>query len=177
MTTTGSALIRKRINSIDILRGLVIIFMAIDHIRDMFAMTPQMPEDMQPLQAGWFFTRWITHFCAPIFVFLAGTAAFLYGEKIKDKAALSRFLISRGIWLIIIELLIVNISWSLTLPHLAGFVFVQVIWAIGWAMIALAGLIWLPQWLIAAFSIIMIAGHHLLEGVKAESFGSFTWLW
>ncbi|MBK7873856.1 MAG: hypothetical protein IPJ74_25970 [Saprospiraceae bacterium] len=70
-------------------------------------------------------SRWIKHFCAPIFVFLAGTAAFLYGEKIKDKAALSRFLISRGIWLIIIELLIVNISWSLTLPHLAGFVFVQ----------------------------------------------------
>lgn len=177
MITTTSTVVRKRIDSIDILRGLVIIIMAIDHIRDMFAMTPQMPEDMQPLHAGWFFMRWITHFCAPVFVFLAGTAAFLYGAKIKDKRALSRFLLSRGIWLIIIELLIVNQSWSLTLPHLAGFMFVQVIWTIGWAMIILAGLIWLPQWVILIFSIVMIAGHNFLDGIQTETFGQFDWLW
>ncbi len=176
MDTSTPTVVRKRINSLDILRGLVIIFMAIDHIRDMFAVT-QTPEDMQPLQAGFFFTRWITHFCAPVFVYLAGTAAFLYGEKINDKAALSRFLLSRGIWLIIIEVVLINQSWSLSLPIFTGFLFLQVIWAIGWAMIVLAALIWLPQWAIVVFSIALIAGHNLLDGIKPESFGQFDWLW
>jgi uncharacterized membrane protein len=177
METPTAVPVRKRIHSLDILRGLVIVLMAIDHIRDYFAMTPQSPELMDPLQPSWFFTRWITHFCAPVFVFLAGTAAFLYGKKTNDRAALSRFLISRGLWLILIELLVINSSWTLSLPPLVGFVFVQVIWAIGWSMILLAGLIWLPQRLVAIGALVLIAGHNALDGIQPESWGAFDWLW
>ena len=154
---------RKRINSLDILRGLVIILMAIDHTRDMWALETFKPEDMANTTPGYFFTRFITHFCAPVFVFLAGTSTFLYQQKIQDKKALSSFLIKRGLWLIFIEIMIINISWSWTpfWDHW-GF-FLQVIWVIGAAMIAMAGIIWLSDKAIFAIALLMIFGHNLLS--------------
>jgi len=152
------------------------VIMAIDHIRDAWALTPFAPEDMSETTPAWFFTRWITHFCAPVFVFLAGTSAFLYMRKIRDKKELSSFLLSRGVWLIIVELLIMNLLISFEIPF-TSLVFVQVIWVIAISMIAMAGLIWLPNQWILVISLIMIAGHNLLDPIKAASFGSMAWVW
>lgn len=171
------ALERRRIWSLDILRGLVIVLMALDHVRDMWSITPFIPEDLSQSNTAWFFTRWITHFCAPVFVFLAGTAAFLYGQKVDDRGQLSKFLLTRGLWLIVVELLVVNMSWTFQWPWVAGYVFVQVLWVIGWSMIVLAGLIWLPWRAILAFGLVLIAGHNLLDGLTPESFGPLAGLW
>ena len=164
---------RNRIKSIDILRGIVMIIMALDHSRDFFSLATFGPEDLTQASSALFLTRWITHFCAPVFVLLAGTSAFLYGEKVGDKGKLSRFLLTRGFWLIFVELVIVNLVWKFSF----AFIFMQVIWAIGWCMIALAGLIWLPRAAIAAIALVMIFGHNLLDGITATSFGDFGWLW
>ncbi len=171
------ATITRRILSLDVLRGAVIVLMALDHIRDVFALTPQRPELMDRLEPGWFFTRWVTHFCAPVFVFLAGTSAFLYGSKVDNKRDLSRFLFARGLWLIVIEVAVVTPSWTFSLPTTAGFLILQVIWAIGWAMIILAGLIWLPTPLTLMFGLTLAAGHNVLDSVSSDQLGSFGWLW
>lgn len=167
----------ERIWSLDILRGLVIVFMAIDHIRDMWALTPFQPVDIALTTPAWFFTRWITHYCAPIFVFLAGTSAFLYGRKINDKSELAKFLLKRGLWLIFIEVAIINWSWSFVLPTSVGFTFIQVIWAIAVSMIILSGLIWLKDKWIALISLLLIIGHNTLDGIQSTSWGSMDWLW
>ncbi len=164
---------RNRINSIDLLRGLVMIIMALDHSRDFFSLTLFGPEDLTQASGALFMTRWVTHFCAPVFVLLAGTSAFLYGEKVSDKGKLSRFLLTRGLWLVFVELVIVNFVWKFSFV----FLFMQVIWAIGWCMVVLAGLIHLPRAGIAAFALVMIFGHNLLDGITASSMGSFDWLW
>lgn len=167
----------QRIFSIDILRGIVMVIMALDHVRDFWSPNTFAPEDLTQTTPFWFFTRWITHFCAPIFVFLAGTSAFLFGNKYKDKKALTKFLLSRGIWLIFVELVIVNWSWTFTNPFTGAFHFVQVIWAIGWAMIFLAGLIWLPWYGILGISFIIIFGHNALDGISSGSLVSYGFLW
>jgi uncharacterized membrane protein len=170
----------RRILSLDILRGLVIVLMAIDHVRDFYSPYPFPPEDLAQASPALFLTRWITHFCAPAFVFLAGTSAWLYGRQLAlkampqsgpgviDRGALSRFLISRGLWLIALEMLIVNPSWS----HGFSWSFVQVIWALGWSMILLAGLIWLPQRWLLLLSLLVVGGHNLLDGWQPSDFGA-----
>lgn len=168
---------RQRIDSLDILRGLVIILMAVDHIRDFWALTPFQPEDLSQTTPGWFFTRWITHFCAPIFVFLAGTAVYLYARKVQDRATVSGFLLKRGLWLIVIEIILINMSFNWLPFFLSWGLFLQVIWVIGVSMIVLAGLIWLHPILIALISLTLIVGHNALNFVTPEMFGSFRWLW
>ena len=168
---------RKRINSIDILRGLVITLMAIDHIRDMWALEGFVPEDMSQTSAGYFFTRWITHFCAPVFVFLAGTSIYLYLQKVKDKKVVSVFLLKRGIWLIIVEVIIINWAWSWKLFFTNWGFFLQVIWAIGISMIAMALLIRLSNKMLLFLSIAIIAGHNLLNFISPDMLGGFDWFW
>jgi uncharacterized membrane protein len=129
------------------------------------------PRDVH--DAGLFVTRWVTHFCAPIFVFLAGLSAFLYGNRGRTQAEVSRFLLSRGLWLMLIEITVVRFAWTFNLTY--DFMFMQVIWAIGCAMVVLAGLIYLPRWAIATFALTMILGHNLLDGIEAG--GSWRWLW
>ncbi len=165
---------QHRINAIDQLRGLVIVLMAIDHVRDFFSPFPWQPEDLTQTSPELFFTRWITHFCAPVFIFLTGMSAWLYKDKVKSTSALRHFLLTRGIWLIFIELVVVNASWKFGFP---GWYFVQVIWAIGVSMLFLAIFIYLPKNLTLATGILMIAGHNLLDGINATSFSSFAWLW
>lgn len=170
---------RNRFDSIDILRGMVIILMAIDHTRDMWSLTTFAPEDLSQSTVGYFFTRWVTHFCAPVFIFLAGTSICLYFQKIKDKKQLSIFLLKRGLWLIAIEVILINWSWSWSWSlfwNQWGF-FLQVIWAIGVAMIAMAGLIWLSYRNILIISLLMIFGHNLLNFIVPSQLGTFDWLW
>ncbi|WP_276133417.1 DUF1624 domain-containing protein [Polluticoccus soli] len=170
-----SATHHKRIISIDILRGIVMVIMALDHTRDFFSDFHHNPTDLQYAGTAMFFTRWITHFCAPVFVFLAGTSAYLSLRKCPTKGVTSRFLITRGIWLIILEMTVVRFGWQFNVDYTQ--VFVQVIWAIGWSMIFLAGLIWLPMPAILTIGLAMITGHNLLDPIHASRFGDDAIWW
>ena len=159
---------KNRIQSIDVLRGLVMVIMALDHIRDYLYKSDinhagdvaLNPTNMQTTFPMLFFTRWITHFCAPIFVFLAGISIYLMCRR-KTQAAVSGFLIKRGLWLVFVELFIITFAW--TFNPLYNLFILQVIWAIGISMIVLALLIHLPYKIIFALGIIIICGHNLLD--------------
>jgi uncharacterized membrane protein len=152
----------KRIHSIDLLRGTVMIIMALDHVRDYFhAGTFQFdPTDLTRTDVPLFFTRWITHFCAPVFTFLAGASAFLNGTK-KTKKELSLFLFTRGLWLVFAEMLIITLGWSFNPQY--PFLILQVIWALGVSMMVLSVLIYLPRTLILIIGLLIIGGHNLLD--------------
>lgn len=164
---------RERLVFIDALRGLVIVLMALDHVRDFFGPAPFDPLDLVHSTPGWFMTRYITHFCAPIFVFLAGVSAYLYGQTV-TRPALSRYLLTRGLWLILLEATLISLSWG---ALLGGVVVFQVMWALGMSMVVLAGLIWLPRSVIAIFALTLILGHNALDGWHAKDFGVWGWLW
>ncbi|HKE60521.1 MAG TPA: heparan-alpha-glucosaminide N-acetyltransferase domain-containing protein [Pyrinomonadaceae bacterium] len=160
----------SRIDSIDLLRGIVMVVMMLDHTRDFVhnAAFQFDPLDVTRTNVALFFTRWITHYCAPTFVFLAGTGAFLYGRR-KTKGELSRFLITRGLWLIVLEFTLVRLGAFFNVsPALLGML--QVIWAIGVSMILLAGLVHLPLKLTLWFGLLMIALHNLLDPIRVAGF-------
>lgn len=166
----------ERLASIDMLRGLVMVIMALDHVRDMLTPPQAGIVDFAGAGASLFFTRWITHLCAPTFVLLAGTSAFLYGAKGRSRIDVSRFLVTRGAWLVFVELTIVNLGWNFNIGS-SFFPVIQVIWAIGMSMIALAGLLWLPRIAIAGIGIAMILGHNLLDVIQPPAeMASAGWL-
>jgi uncharacterized membrane protein len=143
------------------------IVMMLDHTRDFVhnAALQFDPSDLSRTNVALFFTRWVTHFCAPVFVFLAGTGAFLQLSRGKSKADLSRFLVTRGIWLIVLELTLVRLGITFSFDvRMLGFL--QVIWVIGVSMIVLAALIYLPVKVVGAFGVVMIAFHNLLDGFR-----------
>jgi uncharacterized membrane protein len=142
-----------RVASVDLIRGAVMILMAIDHVRVFSGLPAGGPTP------GIFFTRWITHFCAPAFIFLAGTSAFFYGRRHPD---LSRFLLVRGAWLVVLELTLLRVAWTFNFDF-AHYEMAGVIWAIGWCMILLAGLVRLPLRVVTAIGITIIAAHNLLD--------------
>lgn len=157
---------KKRIDSIDILRGSIMIIMALDHVRDFFhvgAMTGN-PTDPATTTPALFFTRWITHFCAPVFVFLAGTSVFLAGIK-KTKKELSVFLLKRGIWFIVLEIVIFNFLFSF--DPLYHFIGLQVIWVTAISMLLLAALIYLPLPVLFVLGLAIVAGHNLLDNFNS----------
>ena len=178
---------KKRVDSVDLLRGLIMVIMMLDHTRDFVHRDAFLfdPSDIAKTYPLLFFTRWITHFCAPLFVFLAGTAAFFQLERGKSKGELSRFLVSRGIWLVVLELAVLRplIFFNVHFAGVAGFL--QVIWAIGWSMIVLAAVIHLPLRIIAGGSVAVIALHNALDGIQlvtwkgpgtlAPGFGASLW--
>jgi uncharacterized membrane protein len=158
---------RSRIESIDIVRGVVMILMALDHTRDFFGNTGINPTNPATTTIPLFFTRWITHFCAPTFFLLTGTGAFLAGRR-KSKSELSRFLFTRGLWLIFLELIVCRgFGWQFNFDYRV--ILLIVIWALGWAMIVLSGLIYLPVSLITAFGMVMIACHNLFDSVNSTN--------
>ena len=168
---------RARVDSLDLLRGLIIVVMALDHVRDFFGDPTASPTNLATTTAALFFTRWITHMCAPVFFLLTGTGAYLTRARM-SRSELARFLFTRGLWLIVLELtgmrfaLQFNVDYQVTI--------ITVLWALGWSMIALAGLIWLPLWAIALFGAALVLGHDALDGVQAMAGrqpGSLTWLW
>ena len=152
----------KRVNSIDILRGIVMVVMALDHVRDFFSNFTYEPTDLQHASTIMFFTRWITHFCAPVFIFLAGTSAFLAMGKGKTLKQEAWRLFTRGLWLIIVEVTIVRFGWTFNVDY--SLVILQVIWAIGCSMVALSALIFLPRPVILTIALVMIFGHNALDG-------------
>ncbi|MEL6535010.1 MAG: heparan-alpha-glucosaminide N-acetyltransferase domain-containing protein [Bacteroidota bacterium] len=166
----------SRIPSLDILRGMVMVLMALDHLRDMYSLYPFSPEDLTQTTPLLFFTRWVTHFCAPTFVLLAGTSIFLYQQKLKDQKALSRFLLIRGLWLMVAEVLIVNPFWMFSFFWQSWGFFLQVIWVIGLGMVLMAVLIRFPAWVSLGLGLLIVCGHNLLDGVQAAEWGSWSWL-
>jgi uncharacterized membrane protein len=176
MTDLTNKTTNARISSIDLLRGLVMIIMALDHTRDYFHRDAYLfdPTDLTHTSPIIFFTRWITHFCAPVFVFLAGTSAFISGQK-KSKKELSLFLLKRGLWLMILEFTIVNFAWFFNPAFsLLG---LQVIWVLGLSMVVLAALIYLPRYIIFSFGIVLITGHNILDQthVPGNTMTGFLW--
>jgi len=166
---------KPRLQGVDLLRGLVIVIMALDHVRDFWSPTAFRPEDLAQASPELFLTRWITHYCAPTFVFLAGLSAWLYREsaQLSDRA-LGRFLLVRGAWLVLLEIAVVNPSWDAA-PF--SFFFLQVIWAIGVAMMVLGALVQGPRWLPLAAGVAIVALHNLLDPLVPEQFGAFANGW
>ena len=165
-----------RIESIDVLRGLVMIIMALDHARSYFHYGALFgdPTDLQSTTPFLFFTRFITHYCAPVFVFLAGTSAFLYGTK-KSKNELSKFLLTRGLWLILLEIIVNNFIWTFDFSYSLNIF--QVIWAIGLSMVFLSAIIYIPKKLSLLLGILIVLGHNLLDGIVTQGTDPASVLW
>jgi uncharacterized membrane protein len=169
MTTIGKAALgeRRRIESVDVVRGFIMLVMALDHVRDYFGQVGFQPTDLSRTTIAWFFTRWITHFCAPVFFLLTGTGAYL-SLKRKSKRELSWFLLTRGLWLIFLEVTVVRcLGWQFNFNY--HFTMLMVLWALGWAMIVLSGLVYLPTWAVTAFGVVLIAGHNLLDKLSWDN--------
>jgi uncharacterized membrane protein len=171
-TTSLPRTSNPRLVSVDILRGLVMVIMALDHTRDFMTNLRFSPEDMTQTYGALFFTRFITHFCAPVFAFLAGTGAYLASSRGKSRHELSWFLFSRGLWLVLLEVTVVSFAWGFT-PWAHG----GVIWILGWCMVLMALIVRLPVRWIAVFGLVMIATHNLLDRITPASFGKFYWVW
>jgi len=173
-TEVASPVKRSRIESVDALRGIIMILMALDHVRDYFGDLAANPTNLATTTAPLFFTRWITHICAPVFFLLTGTGAYL-ALKRRSRAGLSKYLLTRGLWLIFLEFTVVRFLWQFNVDY--SFTILTVFWALGWSMIALAGLVFLPTWVVAAVGAVMIATHNLFDAVPATAFGSLAPLW
>ena len=155
--------LNQRLLSIDALRGLVILFMLLDHVRETFFLHRQVadPMNIEITDPALFFSRTLAHLCAPVFVLLTGLSAYLYGEKYQGKRDVSAFLFKRGLFLVVLEFTLVNFAWTFQLPP--SVIYMQVIWAIGVSMIALAALVWLPRPVLLVLGLMIIAGHNLLD--------------
>jgi uncharacterized membrane protein len=161
---------RVRLESIDLLRGVIMIVMALDHVRDFLGNSGLNPTDPATTTIPLFFTRWITHFCAPVFFLLTGTGAYLSLRK-KTTSQLSGFLFTRGLWLIVLEVVVVRcLGWQFNFDY--HLTILMVLWALGWAMIVLSGLVYLPLWAVTTFGLAMMAGHNLFDSVQSSN-----WLW
>jgi uncharacterized membrane protein len=158
---------RVRIESIDVVRGVIMILMALDHTRDFFGNSGLNPTDPATTTIPLFFTRWVTHFCAPVFFLLTGTGAYLSLRK-KSKRELSRFLFTRGLWLIFLELTVTRcLGWQFNFDY--HVTLLLVLWALGWAMIVLSGLVYMPASVVTTFGVVMIACHNLFDSVDSSS--------
>ena len=150
-----------RLQSVDILRGLVMVIMTLDHVRDFYTTGTPRPEDLGKATAALFLTRWITHFCAPTFMFTAGLGAYLGGLR-KSRGELSRFLLSRGLWLMVLAISVENFVVAFRPTP----VMLITLWALGASMVALSGLVWLPMRVVAGLSVAVIALHNLADPVQ-----------
>ena len=162
----------RRLESLDLLRGLLMILMALDHTRDFFGIYRINPTDPQASWPALFLTRWITHLCAPGFIALAGTSIFLQRQRGKPIPALQRLVFTRGVWLLCLEVTLISFGWSFTFAP-----FLQVIWAIGISMVALSGLLRLPTRVIGVLGALIILLHNLLDPIGAGKLGAWADLW
>jgi uncharacterized membrane protein len=165
----------QRIHSIDVSRGVVMVLMAIDHVRVYAGVPAGGP------RPAVFFTRWITNFVAPAFAFFAGTSAYLLGRRLGDRKALARYLVSRGLILVLLELTVIRVAWTFNFDF-GHYLLAGVIWMLGWCMVLLAALIWLPIPVIGAFGVAVIALHNLMDFLSPAAGqslqeSSLSWLW
>jgi uncharacterized membrane protein len=174
VSTKGSFLPAQspRLISVDVLRGLVMVLMALDHTRDFMSYPGYPPEDLAHTNGALFFTRFVTHFCAPVFAFLAGTGAFLATSRGKTIQQVSRFFLTRGLWLVLLEFTVIDFAWGFVPWGHAG-----VIWGLGWSMVAMALIVQLPVRWIGALGVGIIATHNLLDRINPASLGRLSWLW
>lgn len=165
----------SRINSIDILRGLVMVLMTLDHTRDFFSNAHFSPTDLDKTSVALFLTRWITHFCAPVFVFLAGTSAYLWESRRGPDAPISEFLLKRGLLLLVLTCTVEAFAWNFRndFQKIDG----GVLWAIAWSMIAMAGLVKLPLRWVVMLGSLMIVSHNAFDSVKPADLGGFGPWW
>jgi uncharacterized membrane protein len=164
---------KQRIPSIDIARGLIMIIMTLDHARDFFHYPGQPPLNLQSTTGILFFTRWITHFCAPSFVFLSGVSAFLAGMR-RTKKELSYFLFTRGLWLILSDLLIISLLFTFDIQYHTWIL--EVLWATGFGMIILSLLIHTSLPVIAGVGAVIVSGHNILDHIQLPKTGWFSFL-
>ena len=166
-TAGAGAPARLRVESVDVLRGVVMVLMALDHTRDFFGMPADNPTNVARASTALFFTRWITHICAPTFFLLTGVGAGL-ARATRSQADLSRFLVARGAMLVFFELVVFRaLAYQFNLDFRVTMLIV--IWALGWAMIVLGLLVHLPAWLIATFGLVLVAGHNALDGIRSTN--------
>lgn len=170
MTTETMTTATPRLRGLDLVRGLVMVLMAVDHVR----VYSGLPAGGQT--AGIFLTRWITHFCAPVFVFFAGTAAYLHGRRLGSRALLTRFLVTRGLLLVVLELTVIRASWTFGFDY-SEFLLAGVIWMLGWCMVLLAVLVWLPTWAIGTLGVLVMLLQSVAEVVGRALPESWWWLW
>lgn len=166
-----------RLDSIDALRGLVMVLMALDHVRDFVYFDTQTdPVDLEAASGGLFLTRWVTHFCAPVFLLLTGVGAAAAGQRGRSPADLARFLITRGVWLVFLEVVVLRSLgwfWNIDYTFLPGWV----IWVLGWSMVLLGLLLRLPKWLLAGVGLALILGHNAWDDFDGSRWGSYFWVW
>ncbi|MET0400047.1 MAG: heparan-alpha-glucosaminide N-acetyltransferase domain-containing protein [Longimicrobiaceae bacterium] len=174
MTARSDGPPRQRVESVDVVRGVIMVLMALDHTRDFFGGSTIDPTNLATTTAPLFFTRWITHFCAPVFCLLTGTGAYL-GRRSRTPPQLSGFLLTRGLWLVFLELTVARFLWQFNLDYQVTII--TVLWALGWSMVALAALVRFPTWVAAVVGGAMILLHNLADPVQAASFGSLAPLW
>ena len=173
--TADTPVASGRISAIDSLRGLVMILMTLDHTRDFFSAAHFNPTDLDKTWPALFLTRWVTHFCAPVFVFLAGTSAYLWQARRGPGASVSRFLLERGLLLLALTLTVEALSWNFRndFRHIDG----GVLWAIAWSMLALAGAVKLPLRWTVVLGVLMMVSHNAFDGIKPADLGGFGPLW
>ena len=166
-----------RIPSIDFLRGVVMIIMALDHVRMYFGAGTwySEPTNLATTTPLLFFTRWITHFCAPVFVFLTGTSAYLYGLNKTRTSQVAWYLFTRGLWLVLAELTIINFAWTFDVTF--SFRILQIIWAIGISMIVLSALVFLPAKIVFVIGAIIVFGHNLLDPIRVSGTSALDIIW
>jgi uncharacterized membrane protein len=167
-----SAAPARRVDAVDVLRGAVMVLMVLDHTRDYFGNAAINPTDLSQASAALFMTRWVTHFCAPVFAFLAGTGAYLAGSRGRSRGDLAAFLASRGVWLIFLELTVVRLG--LFFDPVNAPVILTVLWSIGASFVVLAGLVRLPSRVVGALGVLLIATHGLVAGLLPDPGGSPT---
>jgi uncharacterized membrane protein len=175
--STGTLVEKARISSIDLVRGMVMVIMALDHTRDFFhqgSLGNSDPTDMATTTPVFFFTRWITHFCAPSFVMLAGTSIFLNSQK-KSKKDLSMFLLTRGFWLILLEVVVIRFSFFFNLYY--DITIFQVIWVIGGSMVCMAALIHLSNKIILGLGLLIVFGHNLTDSIQLNAENALFPVW
>jgi uncharacterized membrane protein len=174
LSTPATVSPRRRIDSVDLLRGVIMILMALDHTRDYFGAAAVNPTDLATTTPALFFTRWVTHFCAPVFFLLTGTGAYLARRR-RSTSDLSFYLITRGFWLIFLELVVMRFIWQFNFDY--HVTMLTVLWALGWSMVVLGALVYLPTWSIAAFGVLLITLHNLTDALSPQTFGALAPLW
>jgi uncharacterized membrane protein len=165
----------RRISSVDIVRGAVIVLMALDHVRDYVTNVRFRPEDLSQSSVALFATRWVTHFCAPAFFLLAGLGIGIMMSRGKAPREMSRYLLVRGVWLLFLELVLTPIGWQFGFQLIPAFALV--LWALGWSFIVMSGVVHFSPRVVAALSLVLIFGHNLLDGIQPNALGAFAPWW